>query len=223
MKPVAYCINLDKKPDNIERIYKDWSKYLDIKRIPAMTGVRSNYLKAGQVGCRLSHLKLFNDFLNLDAPYFIVMEDDVYQTSNFTDSIWNEILTFINTKDDSIKWDFITLDPFICYENDKNNFTKYSDIFLKIDCFRSMGMIIYNGNFFKNNLLKLKVLEASSIKPIDILLTFDTEFIKLTPTKLLVRQYTDKGSSTSGQNTTSDYNAHWDKTEKVLNEFNSKN
>lgn len=156
MKPVAYCINLDNKPKNIERIYNDWSKYLDIKRIPATTCIQSKSLAAGQVGCRLSHLKLFNEFVNLDAPYFIVMEDDVYQTSNFTDTIWDEILTFINNKDDNIKWDFITLDPIIGYENDKNNFTKYSDILLKVDRFRSMGMMIYNGNFFKNNILKLK-------------------------------------------------------------------
>jgi hypothetical protein len=204
IKPIAYCINLNDKPTNIERIYKDWSKYLDIKRVSARTG--------GSNGCLLSHLTLFQQFANLDEPYFIVMEDDVYQTLNFSDAIWNKILTFINNKDNNIKWDFITFDPFIGL--DKNNFTQYSDMFYKINCFRSMGMVIYNGYFFKNNYKKIPV-----YAPLDMTMTHNNEFIKLTYKKLLVRQYTDK-VSTIFDGDTKHYDEYWDKTEYILDMCN---
>ena len=152
---------------------------------------------------------LFQQFANLDAPYFIVIEDDIYQTSNFTDTIWNEILTFINIKDDNIKWDFITFDPILGL--DKNNFSKYSNIFLKIDCFRSMGMVIYNGEFFKDNYKRIPV-----YAPLDMTMTQNSEFIKLTYKKLLVRQYTDKSSTICEGMDTAHYDDYWNKTESIL-------
>jgi hypothetical protein len=142
------------------------------------------------------------------------MEDDVYQTSNFTNSIWNEIISFIN--DTNNKWDFITLDPILGVDL-KNKLERYSDLFFKIDCFLSTGMIIYNRNFFKNNISILK-----SYPVLDTSMTHNKDFIKLTYKKLLVRQYTDKPSSVSGIINTDYYNNWWNETEDILKNANKK-
>lgn len=196
----AYCINLDYKPENIKRIYNDWKEYLQIKRISATNG--------GRTGARLSHIKIFEECSKLKAPFYIIMEDDVYPTKAFTKNVWREILNFINNKNN--KWDMITFDPLLNFGC--SVIEDYSGPFLKIQNFRSMGMVIYNQDFFKNNIAKIRRYTWS----LDGIITYDPDYIKLTYKNLLARQYTDKGSTTSGKKNTDYYNGWWDKTEKIL-------
>jgi len=203
--PKAYCINLDTQKKNIENIYNDWSKYLNIERVSAELG--------GRIGCRLSHIKLFERLKELDDPYFIVMEDDVYPTKNFNENIWNNILEFITNNN---TWDMITFDPLLHF--DCKSIENFSDMFFKIDKFRSAGMIIYNGNFFKKNFNNIKKINTS----LDVTMTHNKNFIKLTYKKLLVRQYTNKGSLTSNSSSTTCYDNFWNKTENLLDQTSLK-
>jgi glycosyl transferase family 25 len=40
-------------------------------------------LTKGEIGCALSHLKIYRDFLATDAPYWFVFEDDIQLTKEF--------------------------------------------------------------------------------------------------------------------------------------------
>ena len=41
-KPKAFCINLDRKPDQWNRIKNDWSDTLDLERFSAFDGQKLN-------------------------------------------------------------------------------------------------------------------------------------------------------------------------------------
>ena len=87
--PPIYCINLDGKPDRWKYM-TDQFKYWEVEdytRISAYDGreddlsdiIKGKYpdnMSSGEVGCVTSHLKAMKAFLETDAPYALIMEDD---------------------------------------------------------------------------------------------------------------------------------------------------
>jgi glycosyl transferase family 25 len=125
-----YVINLDSDVDR-------WNNFIDysnkINRISAYNGnyldkesliedgiLDGNaYMKKGQIGCALSHLKAWNESLKTDKQYLLVLEDDVILENNTFDKI-NELSKYIPEK-----WDILFLGGCNVYGE------KYNERFLK--------------------------------------------------------------------------------------------
>ena len=106
MGPIYY-INLDGQPERreyMENMYSHW-EITDYERISAydgreddlsdiLTGRYPQNMSSGEIGCTTSHLKLLKHFLETsDAPYCVVMEDDVdINTAKFWSFSWNQFL-----------------------------------------------------------------------------------------------------------------------------------
>lgn len=74
MKPIAWVINLDRRPERWARMQERWLSYFTLNRVPAETGVN------GAHGCKLSHLKA----VNLSGQEMtIVLEDDAVPTESW--------------------------------------------------------------------------------------------------------------------------------------------
>jgi len=96
-----YCINLDGQPERWQYMEEQF-KYWEIEnytRVSAYDGraddlggiLKGRYpdnMTGGEIGCTTSHLKAIKMFLETDAPYAIMMEDDccldLAQCWNFT-------------------------------------------------------------------------------------------------------------------------------------------
>lgn len=117
----VYLINLDRSPDRLEKI-TPLIKQLDYPtiRIPAVDArkmsdedIRS-YLKieaykhipfrAGEIGCYLSHLQTWKEFLASDFEFALILEDDIH----FTPKIFKETITDVLSHKD--KWDVCSFD-----------------------------------------------------------------------------------------------------------------
>ena len=112
--PVLYCINLDKDRSRWRRIESEVSKLpgFSLKRVPAVLGKnvpekeRERYfapdyikvVKDGEVGCLLSHYKIWKDLVASDDDYRIILEDDVSFTKDFP-SRMGEVLGKVNNYD----------------------------------------------------------------------------------------------------------------------------
>lgn len=210
-KPRTICINLDRCPERWIKIQEDWSDILKLERYSAIDG--SSIGKSGRYAIRETTKLVFSSLLNYSGKYIIIIEDDIYKTKNFSLDIWNSILEFVETNNN---WSFITLDPFLCFDNCK--LEVFNDIFYKISNFRAAGFIIYNIDFIKNNIQYLLNIN----KPFDISMTYNNKFVKLTPKKLLVRQYTNKVSTTANR-IMDIYDTYWNKTIRILNNIELNN
>ena len=102
----VYCLNLDGQPDRwqyMESQFKYWG-VTDYQRVSAydgreddlsdiLTGRYPENMSGGEIGCITSHLKAIKMFLDTDAPYAIMMEDDCnldtvhYWNFNWTDFV----------------------------------------------------------------------------------------------------------------------------------------
>lgn len=204
MLPKAYCINLDKDDSKMRQIYKDWSHLLDIERFSA---VKASDTITGREACAKSHQEVYRKIAKLNVPFCIIMEDDVYCTKNFDKRLWDRIIWFSGTQSG---WDMISLDPVLGF--DCKVVTKFNGLFCTIEKFRGTGMIIYKTDFVRKHLNSLTNFKGA----IDMTVTHNPSFIKLTPCKLIVRQYTDKPSATSLASGTTHYDRFWDETEKIL-------
>lgn len=204
MLPKAYCINLDKDDSKMRQIYKDWSHLLDIERFSA---IKASDSITGREACAKSHQEIYRKIARSDLPFGIIMEDDVYTTKNFDRRLWDRIIWFAGSQED---WDMISLDPILGF--DCRIAYKYNGLFCSIEKFRGTGMIIYKTEFVRKNLAALTNFKGA----IDMSITQNTAFVKLTPCKLIVRQYTDKPSATSLASATTHYDKFWDETEKIL-------
>ena len=182
MLPKAYCINLDKDDSKMRQIYKDWSHLLDIERFSA---IKASDTITGREACARSHKELYKKLAKLDSSYCIIMEDDVYTTKNFDKRLWDRIIWFAGSQDG---WDMISLDPVLGFDCHVAN--KYNGLFCSIQKFRMTGMIIYKTEFIRKNLEALTSFKGA----IDMSITHNLAYRKLTPCKLIVRQYTDKPS-----------------------------
>jgi glycosyl transferase family 25 len=96
MAPLIYVINLDRDAERLASICDNLAQLgLAFERIPAVMGKdvpaweklvdlptyawrnRLDVPRAGEVGCYLSHLKAMETFLKTDAPWCVILEDDV--------------------------------------------------------------------------------------------------------------------------------------------------
>ena len=95
--PILY-INLDRSKERKIRMEEQFKRYniKNYKRVPAFDGrklfsdssLRSKTVElpkdmkqsSGEIGCSLSHLRAAEMALEIDAPYVLVMEDDIHLT-----------------------------------------------------------------------------------------------------------------------------------------------
>ena len=114
-----YCINLDGQPERweyMQKQFKYWNIEDKVTRISAYDGrdddlsdiISGKYpdtMSSGEIGCATSHLKAIKMFLDTDAPYAIMMEDDcsldLVQTWNFT---WRDFFSHI-----PFDWDVVQI------------------------------------------------------------------------------------------------------------------
>jgi glycosyl transferase family 25 len=118
--PPIYVINLDRDVERMaslagslealdlpfERVsavlgkeVPDWEKLVDVELYGARN--RLPMPRPGEVGCYLSHLKAMEEFLRTDAPWCVILEDDVEVRPECV-----EVLAALGQKDD---WDLVKL------------------------------------------------------------------------------------------------------------------
>jgi glycosyl transferase family 25 len=107
MKPLIYVINLGRDVERLASVSANLASFgLTFERVCAVVGKELPYFKKyvdlnsyawrnrmntprpGEVGCYLSHLKAMETFLRTDAPWCIILEDDVELLPGF-----NEVLS----------------------------------------------------------------------------------------------------------------------------------
>ena len=120
MTPLIYVINLDRDAERLASIRDNLARLgLAFERLPAVIGKevpdweklvdpsayawrnRLDMPRAGEVGCYLSHLKAMEAFLRTDAPWCVILEDDVEVLPACAD-----VLRWLAEKDD---WDLVKL------------------------------------------------------------------------------------------------------------------
>jgi glycosyl transferase family 25 len=120
MAPLIYVINLDRDTERMASIHANLVRIgLSYERLPAVMGKdvpdweklvdpsayawrnRLDMPRAGEVGCYLSHLKAMETFLQTDAPWCVILEDDVEVLPACVD-----VLRSLSEKGD---WDFVKL------------------------------------------------------------------------------------------------------------------
>ena len=120
MAPLLYVINLDRDTERMASIHANLVRLgLSYERLPAVMGKdvpdweklvdlpsyawrnRLDIPRAGEVGCTLSHLKAMETFLKTDAPWCVILEDDVEVLP-----ACSEVLRSLAEKDD---WDLVKL------------------------------------------------------------------------------------------------------------------
>jgi glycosyl transferase family 25 len=120
MSPAIYVINLERDAERLESVRGNLSALgLAFERVPAVIGKelpdwrgyvdmetyvwrnRQDEPRPGEVGCYLSHLKAMETFLRTDAPWCVILEDDVEVLPACA-----EILRALAEKDD---WDLVKL------------------------------------------------------------------------------------------------------------------
>ncbi|WP_251441080.1 glycosyltransferase family 25 protein [Veillonella intestinalis] len=57
--------------------------------------VSNNYLSAGEIGCALSHLSIFKEFLNSEEKVLVVFEDDVRFSESFIEEDLHSMCKYI--------------------------------------------------------------------------------------------------------------------------------
>lgn len=120
MTPFIYVINLDRDTERLASVCGNLAALgLAFKRVPAVLGKeilnwedlvdlpayawrnRLDIPRPGEVGCYLSHLKAMETFLRTDAPWCVILEDDVEVLPSCVD-----VLRSLSEKDD---WDLVKL------------------------------------------------------------------------------------------------------------------
>lgn len=120
MAPLIYVINLDRDTERMASIHDNLTRLgLPFERLSAVMGKdvpeweklvdlsayawrnRLDTPRAGEVGCYLSHLKAMETFLRTDAPWCVILEDDVEVLP-----ACGEVLRSLGEKDD---WDLVKL------------------------------------------------------------------------------------------------------------------
>ena len=118
--PPIFVINLDRDVERMASIDGSLKSLgLNYVRVPAVLGKdvpgweqlvdanlygarnRNVMPRAGEVGCYLSHLKAMEEFLRTDAPWCLILEDDVEVRPECV-----EVLAALGQKDD---WDLLKL------------------------------------------------------------------------------------------------------------------
>ena len=126
MKTLTYLINLDGSHERLESAKKqldqiDW----EFERFPAFDGRGKNLadferyddvqarsilgrsLLNSEIGCYLSHYNCVVKFLQTDADFLVVLEDDMQLSSDFK-TITNQLLDFLYTNSD-LEWHLVNI------------------------------------------------------------------------------------------------------------------
>ena len=105
----VYCLNLDEQPERwayMESQFKYW-EIENYTRVSAYDGreddlsdiIQGRYpemMSGGEIGCITSHLKAIKMFLDTDAPYAIMMEDDCnLDTVHHWNFNWNDFVAHL--------------------------------------------------------------------------------------------------------------------------------
>ena len=120
MPPLIYVINLDRDVERLASVRGNLTGLgLAFVRIPAVIGKelpdwrghvdmetyawrnRHDEPRLGEIGCYLSHLKSMEEFLRTEAPWCVILEDDVEVLSACA-----EVLRSLAERDD---WDLVKL------------------------------------------------------------------------------------------------------------------
>ena len=92
----GYVINLDTRPDRMEKIINNFSKYeISLKRFPGI------YNKEGWKGCGYSHMAVIRMAKEKKLPAVLILEDDCIPTEHFDK--WFIIKEWLDKNLD--KWD----------------------------------------------------------------------------------------------------------------------
>src|SRR5688572_2148319 len=78
MKPTAYVINLDRRPDRWARMQELWSPWFNLRKVSAVD-LPGN----GAGGCKMSHYMVAATFVQRNEPIIVVLEDDAVPTMAF--------------------------------------------------------------------------------------------------------------------------------------------
>ena len=212
----VYCINLDREARKFLKIKAEFDNYFEIERVSAIdasiesiTGIEALFKTNIQLFQKIIQTKL-EEQEKKENNYVIILEDDVYKCPDF-DAYFPKIVEFINNKENDLKWDFISLDNFLNFENPKMEI--YNDFLYKIDKSRMAGFMIYNIHFLKKNIDYL-----SECKILDMSMKHNPDFIQLIPNKILIKQIVDKVSGTCLQNT-KHYEDYYKETEEYIKNY----
>lgn len=121
-----YIINLENSIQRREKLTANLEKHkvINYKFIKAVSGydlnleelkskkiiLNDNTLKRGEIGCSLSHIKIYEEILNNDKEISLILEDDVFLVNGFNNKL-NKILNNIK----NVEWDIFYL-GINCYE-----------------------------------------------------------------------------------------------------------
>lgn len=117
-----YLINLGRSPERLAHMKDEFDRnnITAYERVEAVDGkmlvpdsfVIDNKFKremtANEYACYLSHLKALQYFLQSDADFGIILEDDIKISGSFTDAVENAINRF-HTLSSTDKWDMLKL------------------------------------------------------------------------------------------------------------------
>jgi glycosyl transferase family 25 len=115
-----YIINLKKSIKRRESLIKEFEKHKisNYNFIEAVNGyhlnleelknkniiLHNNDLKRGEIGCSLSHYKIYEEILNKDAEINLILEDDTFFVNGFNNKL-NKILNKVL----NVEWDIFYL------------------------------------------------------------------------------------------------------------------
>jgi GR25 family glycosyltransferase involved in LPS biosynthesis len=202
-----HVINLERSTERYQSMIKQWSDIFDLQRFNAIDAKEHGI--SAQMAAKKSHYALLNQLKNRPEPFQIIAEDDVMKTWRF-DHEWPIIESFLTTSD----WDIITLDPLLQFANLNKcaNLNKEKKDLFQIDQFRSMGFLIYSKKCID------QIVEESSSKEIDKIITHNKKFNKFTHKYLTVFQGQLKSIISPGTN----YTQYYKNTENFLDRLMQK-
>jgi glycosyl transferase family 25 len=204
----VYLINMDRAKERYDNAMKSIPKLnLPTHRISAVDGLAlskteldtvvdfeayrqfmGHYPNLGTIGCSLSHLKTWKEFLKSDYEFALIFEDDMGFDGQLLAKVIKELTT--NAK----LWDIVSFD--ILHRGLPLTIKKLNNIDEKLSVY--LGHILRSGGYLINRNTACKLLEkALPIKmPIDYYFTRSWEFgIKFTGIEPRIVQKTYEGST----------------------------
>jgi GR25 family glycosyltransferase involved in LPS biosynthesis len=178
-KLVMYVINLNSRPEKFAHMTREFSSTFSLERFPAIDA--KDHGITGREACKKSHYTLISQLKRNCPEYVIIAEDDLTKTKYF-DIFWPRIYDYMISNHD---WDLISLDPLLQFASFGRsvNMNKNSDTVFTLPNFRSTGFIIYS-----KRCIEKMILDETSKKEIDKLITHDSKLKKCTPHFLLTKQ-----------------------------------
>ncbi len=153
-----YYINLDRSPDRRAHVEKQLKQHkLSATRITGIDGARlgddvdgidpalyrrchGREIRAGEIGCYLSHLKALQTFLDGGGRYGVILEDDAVLRPGYGD-----VLAALVENDMAARWDMVKMQ---CRRRQKplRLFPLIGETYLGVSAMRSTGATAYLVN-----------------------------------------------------------------------------